>query len=448
MGLFNKYPYTDFHEMNLDFILETINKLSVDMQNFIKYNEIKFHDPIAWDITTQYTSNTVVTNEGVAYLSKQPVPSGINIDNDLYWLPIGIFNVSIDTFRSNITVYNEIANNRASRSYNIGNIIWWHDNLYYVIDEIVTGDVLSSNNLSLTTVADELHREFTERNIAIENLNNSINEEISNRNEAIESAISTEVSDRNEAIESAINTEVSDRNEAIESAIESAIDDIDIEDLKNVNINLLLNGQILKYNSNTNKWENSNESGGGPSDLPIISEYWDNNKSYIKNDIVQYNNKIYQAIQDVVPSGTLPTDTTYWKEYNSLGDKVEELNLYSQKYKHGDVITNDDLFNTYNMFTYALSNGSFNLVFKTNKKLDDIESFTASLDNVTGNPFIYRVKTGAIFNSRNTGDVTVSKLNDDTIQVTISYIKDPSGANVTSEPFVILGAMIFNIVCD
>lgn len=37
----------------------------------------------------------------------------------------------------------------------------------------------------------------------------------------------------------------------------------DIEDLDNVNITAVSNGQILKYNSQTQKWENANETGGG-----------------------------------------------------------------------------------------------------------------------------------------------------------------------------------------
>jgi len=48
--------------------------------------------------------------------------------------------------------------------------------------------------------------------------------EITNRNNAIASAISTEVSDRDNAITSAINTEVSNRNDAIATAKQEAID--------------------------------------------------------------------------------------------------------------------------------------------------------------------------------------------------------------------------------
>ena len=40
---------------------------------------------------------------------------------------------------------------------------------------------------------------------------------------------------------------------------------VDVEDIGDVDLNNLANGQVLKYNSSTQKWENQNESGGGSS---------------------------------------------------------------------------------------------------------------------------------------------------------------------------------------
>ena len=40
---------------------------------------------------------------------------------------------------------------------------------------------------------------------------------------------------------------------------------VDVEDIGDVDLNNLANGQVLKYNSTTQKWENQNESGGGSS---------------------------------------------------------------------------------------------------------------------------------------------------------------------------------------
>lgn len=90
MGFFNKYPYTDFHELNLDWVLQTVKLIGEKVDNFINFNSIKYADPLAWNITTQYAANTVVIDPatGIAYLSTQAVPSGVVITDQDYWTAI------------------------------------------------------------------------------------------------------------------------------------------------------------------------------------------------------------------------------------------------------------------------------------------------------------------------------------------------------------------------
>lgn len=82
--MFIEFPYTNFHELNLDWILKMIKELNDKFDEAISA-KIKFADPVQWDITKQYETLTLVINDNMAYLSMQPVPAGTPIDNTDYW---------------------------------------------------------------------------------------------------------------------------------------------------------------------------------------------------------------------------------------------------------------------------------------------------------------------------------------------------------------------------
>lgn len=85
-----RYPYTNDHELNLGWVLATIKAQESELSKFVALNTVKYADPFDWNITTQYATNTVVFNPAdmSAYISVQPVPSGVQIDNTDYWTPV------------------------------------------------------------------------------------------------------------------------------------------------------------------------------------------------------------------------------------------------------------------------------------------------------------------------------------------------------------------------
>ena len=70
----NKYPYTDFHELNADWLIKTLMEMINQVENFVSLNAIKYADPIQWNITKQYEKNTIVIDplSGTAYISVKP----------------------------------------------------------------------------------------------------------------------------------------------------------------------------------------------------------------------------------------------------------------------------------------------------------------------------------------------------------------------------------------
>ena len=118
MGFINQFPYSDAHELNLDWVISEVKKCSAQIESFTADNRIKFANPIQWDITKQYEAYTVVSDliNNRSYLSVKPVPSGIGLDNTNYWTLVGLFNV--DPFLSTTSV-NPVANRPVAQRFNL-----------------------------------------------------------------------------------------------------------------------------------------------------------------------------------------------------------------------------------------------------------------------------------------------------------------------------------------
>lgn len=100
--MFNLFPYTDFHELNLDWILGEIRKLHKDYDEFKVLNTITFSG--AWDITKQYPAWTIVNvNDTTGYISLKPVPAGIDYTNTDYWVLIADYTVTLAEIQNRVT---------------------------------------------------------------------------------------------------------------------------------------------------------------------------------------------------------------------------------------------------------------------------------------------------------------------------------------------------------
>ena len=152
------FPNTAFYRTDLREILKIVKKLVITMKEFINMNVIKFADPIEFDITKQYEKSTIVVgSNGNAYLSKQPVPAGINLNNDEYWLLIFDFDEYTEKANKNFTdnYFKNVA--RSDRNIDANSWIVLDDVLYKAATNILAYEpFVIGTNLVHFTVEDFL----------------------------------------------------------------------------------------------------------------------------------------------------------------------------------------------------------------------------------------------------------------------------------------------------
>lgn len=101
IGFTAKYPYTDIHELNLDWCLAQIATLRVEFDNFAHVNSLKYAGE--WDITKPYSAFSVVDDQGFGYMALKPVAPGTQINDTEFWLMIVDYSQLIADYEARIT---------------------------------------------------------------------------------------------------------------------------------------------------------------------------------------------------------------------------------------------------------------------------------------------------------------------------------------------------------
>lgn len=175
MSFINQFPYSDFHELNLDWIIRTVKDLESEMKDFKNINQMTFEG--TWDITKQYKPYSIVFDydSGYSYLSERPVPAGIPISNTSYWFLVGPLIIdsqartSIDTILHFITNIYEASNIATAVRYE-GDYLISDGNLYKVTQTINIGEGITEGyNCEATTIENMILDRFPIGTSDIEN---------------------------------------------------------------------------------------------------------------------------------------------------------------------------------------------------------------------------------------------------------------------------------------
>lgn len=176
---FFEFPHTRTYDNDLGWLIAHVIRMSKQLENFINFNTIKYADPIAWNITTQYEANTVVINpaDGTAYISTKPVPSGVLINNTDYWTPIFNYGESMNNLRAQIAEANEETSPTATRAYTAGDLLWSNGKLYEILYDIPAGTAfiegVNMQHVTVEGLLDDMQERVDETYAALESMKNA-----------------------------------------------------------------------------------------------------------------------------------------------------------------------------------------------------------------------------------------------------------------------------------
>ena len=163
-----EFPHTRNYDGDLGYIIKMIIELTIKYNDFFEYNSIKFADPLQWDITKQYEAYTIVFDydSGYSYISKRPIPVGINITNPDYWCLVGPLIIDAQARASIDLILRFVANiyesgTTATAVRNPGDYVVVNGSLYQVTSIINIGETYTDGyNMSGTTIENMILDQF------------------------------------------------------------------------------------------------------------------------------------------------------------------------------------------------------------------------------------------------------------------------------------------------
>ncbi len=101
-NFYSQYPFSNAHEMDLDWLIRTVKRNEKIVDDFTIFNTISWAGE--WDASKSYVKWCVVQdNTGNGYISIQPVPTNVPLTNTDYWVQVANYMALYTAFNTRIS---------------------------------------------------------------------------------------------------------------------------------------------------------------------------------------------------------------------------------------------------------------------------------------------------------------------------------------------------------
>lgn len=137
MGFFNNFPYSNFHELNLNWILKEMVNLKKYIENYTAVNNVSYAG--IWNIRKQYPQWSIVSDGNKTYMANKPVPAGIAISNTEYWLYLADLDPRIGTLTTEVAVLQQKVETLTEETKSISRAVFGAEHVVWFGDSYANG---------------------------------------------------------------------------------------------------------------------------------------------------------------------------------------------------------------------------------------------------------------------------------------------------------------------